>query len=140
MTSRNFSENPPSEAEKLWLVKEIHLYGETASKLSQKYGVARRPLIRWVEASRKCGILRQSAGQSRILTAALRANIVAEMTGNVFEKTVEEFESIVQAGHIKDVMSYSTTPMIQIAKVYGINLIASRSGSSIGSLHYIATF
>ena len=44
----------------------------------------------------------------------MKVNIISEMTGKVYEKTVAEFEKIVPTAHVKDVMSYSTVPESQI--------------------------
>ena len=61
--------------------------------------------------------MHKSGGKQRILTVAIKANIISEMTGNVYEKTVAKFEKIVQTAHVKDVMSYSTVLKFQIDKI-----------------------
>ena len=61
--------------------------------------------------------MHQSGGKPPILTDAMKENIISEMTGNEFEKTVTEFQEIVQTAHVKDVMSYSPTPDFQIGKI-----------------------
>ena len=47
----------------------------------------------------------------------MRANIISEMTGNVYEKTVTAFDAIVQTSHKKDAISNSTVPEYQIGKI-----------------------
>ena len=115
--ARNFCKSPPNESEKLWLVKEIVLFGETAANMAKSYGVSRKSLVRWVAAYKERGIKHKSGGKPRILTVAMKANIISEMTGNVYEKTVAEFEKIVLTAHVKDVMSYTTAPEFQIDKI-----------------------
>ena len=61
--------------------------------------------------------MHKSGGKPQILTVAMKANIISEMTGKVYEKTVAEFEKIVPTAHVKDVMSYSTVPEFQIDKI-----------------------
>ena len=66
-------------------------------------------------------------GKPRTLTVAMNANIISEMTGKVFEKTVAEFEKIVPTAHVKDVMLYSTVPEFQIDKIFRRSI--SRGGT-----------
>ena len=117
ISAKKFCKIPPKESEKLWLVKEIVLFGETAAKMAKLYGVDRKSLVRWVGAYKERGILHKLGGKPRLLTDNMKANIISEMTGNVYEKTATEFHQIVQTAHIKDVMSYSTVPEFQIHKI-----------------------
>ena len=55
--ARNFSEKPAKMIEKLWLVKEMVLHGETAKDLSKLYGIGRKAWNRWSEAYKDRGIL-----------------------------------------------------------------------------------
>ena len=134
-SARNFSNIPPNEVEKLWLVKEIILFGETAANLAKAYGLSRKSLVRWVGAYKERGIMHQSGGKPPILTDAMKENIISEMTGNEFEKTVTEFQEIVQTAHVKDVMSYSPTPDFQIGKISrrSISRIQSNMGIRNGN-------
>ena len=72
--------------------------------------------------------MHKSDGKPQILTVAMKANIISEMTGKVYEKTVAEFEKNVPTAHVKDVMSYSTVPEFQIDKI-------SRRSISRGGTH-----
>ena len=135
ISARNFCKIPPNEVEKLWLVKEIILFGETAANLAKSYGLSRKSLVRWVGAYKERGIMHKSGGKPPILTDTMKENIISEMTGNEFEKTVTEFQEIVQTAHVKDVMSYSTTPDFQIGKISrrSISRIQSNMGIRNGN-------
>ena len=87
--------------------------------MAKSYGVSRKSLVRWVAAYRERGVVHKSGGKPRTLTVAMKANIISEMTGNVYEKTVAELEKIVPTAHVKDVMSYSTVPEFQIDRSLG---------------------
>ena len=130
ISAKNFCKIPPSESEKLWLVKEIILFGETAAKMAKLYGLDRKSLVRWVGAYRERGIIHKHGGKPRHLTDTMKADIISEMTGNVFEKTAAEFQQIVQTAHIKDVMSYSKVPEFQIHKISRRSI--SRIQSNLG--------
>ena len=58
--------------------------------MAKSYGVSRKSLVRWVAAYRERGVVHKSGGKPRTLTVAMKANIISEMTGNVYEKTVAE--------------------------------------------------
>ena len=55
--TRNFSVRAANTVEKLWLVKEMVLHGETAKDLSNLYGIGRKALNRWTKAYNERGIL-----------------------------------------------------------------------------------
>ena len=61
--------------------------------MANSYGVYRKSIVRWVAAYRERGVMHKSGGKPQILTVAMKANIISEMTGNVYEKTVAEFEA-----------------------------------------------
>ena len=44
--------------------------------------------------------MHKSGGKPQILTVAMKANIISEMTGKVYEKTVAEFEKNVPTAHV----------------------------------------
>ena len=60
--ARNFREKPAKMIEKLWLVKEMVLHGETAKDLSKLYGIGRKAWNRWSEAYKDRGILHGNSG------------------------------------------------------------------------------
>ena len=60
--ARNFSEKPAKMIEKLWLVKEMVLHGESAKDLSKLYGIGRKALNRWNKAYKDRGILHGNSG------------------------------------------------------------------------------
>ena len=110
--ARNFEKKPANMNEKLWLVKEIVLHGETAASLSKLYGIRRKSLNSWTRAYRLRGILHENLGRPAILTDCVKKDIICAMTNNV--KTFKEYESIVQEAHKKNVMSHSSTSSCQI--------------------------
>ena len=55
--AQNFSQRAANTVEKLWLVKEMVLHGETAKDLSNLYGIGRKALNRWTKAYKERGIL-----------------------------------------------------------------------------------
>ena len=60
--ARNFSEKPANMIEKLWLVKEMVLHGETAKDPSKLYGIGRKALKKWSKAYNDRGILHGNSG------------------------------------------------------------------------------
>ena len=97
--ARIFSEKPANMIEKLWLVKEIVLHGETAKDLSKLYGIGRKALNRWSKAYKDRGILHGNSGRPTVFPEEVKNDIISAMTNNVHEKTSAEFENIVQEAH-----------------------------------------
>ena len=79
ISARKFCKIPPNESEKLWLVKEIVLFGNMVNS----YGVSRKSLVRWIGAYKERGIVHKSGGKPRLLTDTMKANIISEMTALV---------------------------------------------------------
>ena len=115
--TRNFSERAANAVEKLWLVKEMVLHGETAKDLSKLYGIGRKALKRWSKAYKDRGILHGNLGRPTFFPEEVKKDIIGAMTNNIHEKTSAEFEKIVQEAHKKDVMSHSSTPNCQINQI-----------------------
>ena len=59
----NFSQRAANTVEKLSLVKEMVLHGETAKDLSKLYGIWRKALNRWSKAYKNRGILHGNSGR-----------------------------------------------------------------------------
>ena len=77
--------------------------------MAKSYGLSRKSLVRWVGAYKERGIMHKSGGKPPILTVAMKENIISEMTGNEFEKTVAEFQEIADSSRERcDVIFYST--------------------------------
>ena len=115
--TRNFRERAANTVEKLWLVKEMVLHGETAKDLSNLYGIGRKALDRWTKAYKERGILHSKSGRPTLFPEEVKKDILGAMTNNVHEKTSAEFENIMQDTHKKDVMSHSSTPNCQINQI-----------------------
>ena len=124
--ARNFGERAANTVEKLWLVKEMVLHGETAKDLSKLYGIGRKALNRWSKAYKDRGILHGNLGRPTLFPEEVKKDIIGAMTNNVHEKTSAEFENIVQEAHKKDVMSHRSTPNCQ-RSILLINQISQRS-------------
>ena len=90
--TRNFRERAANTVEKLWLVKEMVLHGETAKDLSNLYGIGRKALNRWTKAYEEREILHGKSGRPTLFPEEVKKNITGAMTNNVHEKTSAEFE------------------------------------------------
>ena len=106
--AQNFSQRAANTVEKLWLVKEMVLHGETAKDLSNMNGIGRKALNRWTKAYKERGILHSKSGRPTLFPEEVKKDIIGAMTNNVYVKTSVEFEKIVQEAHKKDVMSHSS--------------------------------
>ena len=115
--AQNFSQRAANTVEKLWLVKEMVLHGETARDLSNLYGIGRKTLNRWTKAYKERGILHSKSGRPTLFPEEVKKDIIGAMTNNVHEKTSAEFENIVEEAHKKDMMSHSSTPNCQINQI-----------------------
>ena len=89
--TRNFSERAANAVEKLWLVKEMVLHGETAKDLSKLYGIGRKALKRWSKAYKDRGILHGNLGRPTLFPEEVKKDIIGAMTNNIHEKTSAEF-------------------------------------------------
>ena len=70
--------------EKLWLVKEMVLHGETAEDLSKLHGIRRK-------AYKDRGILHGYLGRPIVFPEEVKNDIISATTNNVHEKTSAEF-------------------------------------------------
>ena len=61
--------------------------------MAKLYGLDRKSLVKWVGAYRERGIIHKHGGKPQLLTDTMKANIISQMTGNVYEKTVAQFEN-----------------------------------------------
>ena len=90
--AQNFSQRAANTVEKLWLVKEMVLHGETAKDLSNLYGIGRKALNRWTKAYKERGILHGKSSRPTLFPEEVKKDIIGAMTNNVHEKTSAEFE------------------------------------------------